>query len=162
VVGRDKEIFTVVDTTMVWALGDVYEKDIRFVGRGGECAVSLDSYPGQIFKGKIAYLSDALDPASRTAKLRGVLANTNGQLKLEMFGTVSVPTKESRTGVSLPLSALQDINGEQIVFVQVAADKFAKRTVQVGQRDDQNAEILSGVSNGEKVVASGSFYLKSA
>lgn len=162
VVGRDKEIFTVVDTTMVWALGDVYEKDIRFVGRGGECAVSLDSYPGQIFKGKIAYLSDALDPASRTAKLRCVLANTNGQLKLEMFGTVSVPTKESRTGVSLPLSALQDINGEQIVFVQVAADKFAKRAVQVGQRDDQNAEILSGVSNGEKVVASGSFYLKSA
>ncbi|HJT69341.1 MAG TPA: efflux RND transporter periplasmic adaptor subunit [Terriglobales bacterium] len=162
VVGRDKELFTVVDTTMVWALADVYEKDIRYVARGGDCLVALDSYPGQVFKGKITYLSDALDPASRTAKLRCVLANENGQLKLEMFGSVSVPTRESRTGVSIPISALQEVNGEQMVFVQTDASKFTKRSVQTGQRDEQNVEITSGIKPGEKVVANGSFYLKSA
>lgn len=162
VVGRDKELFTVVDTTMVWALADVYEKDIRYVARGGDCLVALDSYPGQVFKGKITYLSDALDPASRTAKLRCVLANTDGQLKLEMFGSVSVPTRESRTGVSIPVSALQEVNGEQVVFVQTDAAKFTKRSVQIGQRDEQNVEITSGIKPGEKVVANGSFYLKSA
>lgn len=162
VVSRDKELFTVVDTTMVWALADVYEKDIRYVARGGECVVALDSYPGQVFKGKITYLSDALDPASRTATLRCVLANANGQLKLEMFGGVSVPTRESRTGVSVPASALQEINGEQVVFVQTDAAKFTKRSVQIGQRDEQNVEITSGIKAGEKVVADGSFYLKSA
>jgi cobalt-zinc-cadmium efflux system membrane fusion protein len=162
VVSRDKELFTVVDTTTVWALADVYEKDIRYVGKGGDCIVTLDSYPGQTFRGRITYLSDALDPTSRTAKLRCVLANANGQLKLEMFGSVSVPTKESRTGVSVPSSALQEVNGEQVVFVQLDADKFLKRGVQVGQRDDQYAEITSGLKAGEKVVANGSFYLKSA
>ena len=162
IVGRDKEIFTVVDTTVVWALADVYEKDIQYVARGGECLVSLDSYPGQTFKGKITYLSDALDPASRTAKLRCVVPNNDGKLKLEMFGTVSVPTKEARQGVSIPSSAVQEIDGQQAAFVQLAADKFVKRSIKIGQRDDQNVEVLSGVNAGEKVVSSGSFYLKSA
>jgi len=162
VVSRDKELFTVVDTATVWALADVYEKDIRFVSKGGDCIATVDSYPGQVFNGKITYLSDALDPASRTAKLRCVLLNSNGQLKLEMFGSVAVPTKESRTGVAVPASALQEVNGEQVVFVQLDATKFAKRSVQVGQRDDQYAEITSGLKAEENVVANGSFYLKSA
>jgi cobalt-zinc-cadmium efflux system membrane fusion protein len=162
VVGRDKELFTIVDTSSVWALADVYEKDIQFVARGGECAVTLASYPGDLFKGKITYLSDALDPSSRTAKLRCVLSNTDGRLKLEMFATVSVPTKQSRTGVTVPAAALQEISGQPVLFVQAEPTKFEKRVVQVGERDEQRAEILSGVRAGEKVVANGSFYLKSA
>lgn len=162
VVSRDKELFTVVDTATVWALADVYEKDIRYVARGGDCLVAVDSYPAQTFKGKITYLGDALDPASRTAKLRCVLPNASSQLKLEMFGSVLVPTKESRRGVSVPALALQEINGEQVVFVQTDAAKFTKRSVQVGQQDEQNVEITSGIKPGERVVADGSFYLKSA
>jgi len=162
VVGRDKELFTIVDTSSVWALADVYEKDIQFVARGGECAVTLASYPNDIFKGRITYLSDALDPASRTAKLRCVLPNLDGRLKLEMFATVSVPTKESRTGITVPTTALQEISGQPALFVQMEPTKFEKRVVRVGQRDEKRAEILSGVRAGETVVASGSFYLKSA
>ena len=162
VVSRDKELFTVVDTTIVWALADVYEKDIQYVARGGDCEVALDSYPSQMFKGKITYLSDALDPASRTAKLRCVLANTDGKLKLEMFGTVSVATRESRTGVLVPAASLQEINGQQVVFAQMEAEKFSKRSVEIGQRDDKHVEIKSGLTAGERVVANGSFYLKSA
>lgn len=162
VVGRDKELFTIVDTSTVWALADVYEKDIQFVARGGECAVTVASYTKDVFKGKITYLSDALDPASRTAKLRCVLANADGRLKLEMFATVSVPTKEFRTGVTVPAGALQEISGQPVVFVQLQPDKFERRVVQVGERNEQQAEILSGVRTGEKLVANGSFYLKSA
>lgn len=162
VVGRDKELFTIVDTSTVWALADVYEKDIQFVARGGECAVTVASYTKDVFRGKITYLSDALDPASRTAKLRCVLHNTDGRLKLEMFATVSVPTKEFRTGVTVPAGALQEISGQPVVFVQLQPDKFERRVVQVGERNEQQAEILSGVRTGEKLVANGSFYLKSA
>lgn len=162
VVGRDKELFTIVDTSSVWALADVYEKDIQFVARGGECAVSVASYPKDVFKGRITYLSDALDPASRTAKLRCVLPNSRGRLKLEMFATVSVPTRESRTEITVPATALQEINGQPVVFVQKGPAEFEKRLVRVGERNEEQAEILSGVRAGEKVVADGSFYLKSA
>lgn len=162
VVGRDKEVFTIVDTSNVWALADVYEKDIGLVSRGGECVVVVASYPKDVFKGKITYISDALDPASRTAKLRCVLPNPDGRLKLEMFANVRVPGGESRTGIAVPASALQEVNGETVVFVQVQPDTFEKRTVQIGERNEKQAEILSGVVTGEKVVANGSFYMKSA
>lgn len=162
VVGRDKELFTVVDTSAVWALADVYEKDIQDVARGGECAVTLASYPQEVFLGRIAYLSDALDPASRTAKLRCVLPNNDGRLKLEMFATVTIPTKESRTGITVPSAAIQEINGQSVVFVQAEPTKFEKRIVELGQRTPENAEIKSGLKAGERVVAQGSFYVKSA
>lgn len=162
VVGRDKELFTVVDTSTVWALADVYEKDIQYVARGGECNVALASYPGEAFRGKIAYLSDALDPASRTAKLRCVLPNSDGRLKLEMFATVTVPTKESRVGVTVPTASIQEINGQPVVFVQTEPTKFEKRAVEVGERTPESAEIRSGLKPGEKVVGKGSFYVKSA
>lgn len=162
VVDRNKELFTVVDTTTVWALADVYEKDIQYVARGGECTVTVASYPDKVFKGKIAYLSDALDPSSRTAKLRCVLANSDGRLKLEMFANVSVPTKDERIGLSVPAAALQEIDGQAIIFVQKEPTKFEKRVVQVGEKTGKQAEILSGLREGEKVVADGSFYMKSA
>jgi cobalt-zinc-cadmium efflux system membrane fusion protein len=162
VVGRDKELFTVVDTSTVWALADVYEKDIQYVARGGQCNVALASYPGEVFTGKIVYLSDALDPASRTAKLRCVLPNSDGRLKLEMFATVAVPTKESRTGISVPATAVQEINGQPVVFVQTEPTKFEKRNIEVGERTPELVEIKSGVKLGDKVVTKGSFYVKSA
>jgi len=162
VVGRDKELFTVVDTSTVWALADVYEKDIQFVARGGECAVTLASYPKEVFRGKIAYLSDALDPESRTAKLRCVLPNPDGRLKLEMFASVTIPTKESRNGIAVPSAAIQEINGQSVVFVQTKLTKFEKRIVELGERMPESTEIKSGLKVGEKVVANGSFYMKSA
>jgi cobalt-zinc-cadmium efflux system membrane fusion protein len=161
VVDLDKELFTVVDTSTVWALADVYEKDIQYVSRGGECRVNVASYPDQVFKGTITYLGDTLDPASRTAKLRCVLANGDGRLKLEMFATVSIPRKESRTGLTVPASAIQEVNGTPVVFVQKDASHFEKRTVTLGDKNEQFAEVRSGVRPGEKVVANGSFYMKS-
>ena len=162
VISRDKELFTIVDTSTVWALADVYEKDIQYVARGGKCGVTVASYSGDVFSGTIAYLSDALDPASRTAKLRCVVPNSDGRLKLEMFATVTVPTNDVRTGVTVPPTALQDVNGQAVVFVQKEPTKFEKRPVQVGQRDGQAVEVTSGLQSGERVVADGSFYLKSA
>jgi len=162
VVSRDKELFTIVDTTTVWALADVYEKDIQYVARGGECGVTVASYAKDAFKGTISYLSDALDPASRTAKLRCVVPNVDGRLKLEMFATVTVPTRESRMGITVPLAALQEINGQPVVFVQKEPTKFERRTVQLGQKDEQTAEVTAGLQPGEIIVSNGSFYLKSA
>jgi cobalt-zinc-cadmium efflux system membrane fusion protein len=162
VVSRDKELLSIVDTSTVWALADVYEKDIRYVGRGGQCDVALSAYPGEVFKGTIAHLSDSLDPASRTAKLRCVLPNTDGRLKLEMFATVSLPTKESRTGIIVPATALQEINGQPVVFIQTEPAKFQKRVIELGERTKEVIEIRSGVKAGEKVVTNGSFYVKAA
>ncbi|MGH9531846.1 MAG: efflux RND transporter periplasmic adaptor subunit, partial [Terriglobales bacterium] len=160
-VTREKELFTIVDTSSVWVLADVYEKDIGEVPRTGECLVSVTSYPNEQFKGKITYVSDFLDPASRTAKLRCVVANADGRLKLEMFADVLIPTTRTAPVVTVPTAALQEINGEPAVFIQRDATHFEKKSVRIGERGADRVQVLSGVSRGDKVVTAGSFHLKS-
>lgn len=162
VVDRDKEVFMIVDTSTVWVLADLYEKDLGKVRTGGEARITVASYPGQTFQGKITYISDFLDPASRTAKVRCILSNPDGKLKLEMFATVEIPARESARGLAVPVSALQQVDADTIVFVERDATHFEKRVVRVSERGGDWAEILSGVQKGEKVVTNGSFYVKSA
>lgn len=156
----DKGLFTIVDTSIVWVLADIYEKDIGLVAQKGECIVSLPSYPEESFKGTIAYVSDFLDPTTRTAKLRCVVGNANGKLKLEMFGDVLIPTRRTTTVLSIPGQAVQEVNGETSLFVQTSPTQFERRTVKLGQRDAHRVEVLEGVREGEKVVTNGSFQLK--
>jgi cobalt-zinc-cadmium efflux system membrane fusion protein len=161
-VARDKELFTLVDTSSVWVLGDIYEKDLGRVPGRGDCLVTVSSYPDERFHGQITYLSDFLDPNSRTAKLRCVVPNKDGRLKLEMFADVFIPTTSGAAAAVVPGAALQDIEGKPVVFVQRDATHFEKREVTLGERGEQETQILSGVRPGEKVVTAGSFYLKSA
>ena len=161
-VAREKELFTLVDTSSVWVLGDVYEKDLGRIPGRGDCLVTVSSYPDERFRGQITYLSDFLDPNSRTAKLRCVVPNKDGRLKLEMFSDVLIPTRSKTPTAVVPGTALQEVDGKPVVFVQRDPTHFEKREVTLGERGEQETQILNGVRNGEKVVTAGSFYLKSA
>jgi cobalt-zinc-cadmium efflux system membrane fusion protein len=160
-VDRDKALFTLVDTAKVWVLGDLYEKDIGRVRAGRECFVSVASYPGEVFRGEVAYVGDFLDPASRTAKVRCVVPNPDGRLKLEMFADVRIPIEEEREVLTVPLTAIQDAAGENVVFAKTGVERFEKRAIKIGERGEDWAEVLGGLAPGETIVAKGSFYLKS-
>lgn len=160
-VDREKELFTIVDTSTVWVLADVYEKDLGQVRAGGECRVTVAAYPEEVFTGRITYVSDFLDANSRTAKLRCVMPNQDGRLKLEMFATVEIPALGERTAVAAPATAFQQIGEETIVFVQRDPTHFEKRIVAIGERGEDWVEVQTGLQKGDKVVAKGSFHLKS-
>jgi cobalt-zinc-cadmium efflux system membrane fusion protein len=161
VIDREKELFSVVDTSTVWALADIYEKDVGQVGIGMPCRMKVAAFPEEIFAGKITYLSDVLDPASRTAKLRCVVPNRDGRLKLEMFATVEIPLPATRSALGVPPGALQVVENQDVVFVERDAARFEKRVVEPGERSDDWVEIRQGLRAGERVVAEGGFYLKS-
>ncbi len=162
VVDREKELMTIVDTSVVWVLGDVYEKDLAAVRAGGEARITVPSYPSENFSGQITYVSDFLDPASRTAKVRCVVPNRDGRLKLEMFANAEIPAAGSRRALAIPEEALQQVDANTVIFVQRDAGRYEKRIVQVGERAGGWVEVLKGVNQGEKVVTKGSFYVKSA
>ena len=161
-VDREKELFTIVDTSTVWVLADLYEKDLGLVRAGGQARITVPSYPGETFTGQVTYVSDFLDPASRTAKVRCVVANRDGRLKLDMFATVEIPAAQERIALAVPVSALQQVDADTVVFIQRDPTHFEKRAVQIGERGEEWAGVLSGLQKGEKVVSGGSFYLKSA
>lgn len=160
-VGPENELFTIVDTSSVWAVADVFEKDIADVAARGACTVSVPSY-SSTFQGQIADVSDYLDPSTRTSKVRCVVPNQDVRLKLDMYATVRIPGSHNRTALAIPSAAVQELEGKQIAFVQHDATHFEKRELKLGGNNGQWVEVKEGVSAGEKVVSHGAFYLKSA
>lgn len=162
VVQPDKELFTVADISIVWVLADVYEKDLSKITREGTVSIKVDAYPDRTFSGRITHVSDLIDPTTRTAKVRCVVENRDGALKLDMFAKVTLGTAEERQALAVPSDAVQQIDNQPIAFVRQTATRFERRNVQVGRRSGDLVEILGGLEEGQMVVGKGSFYLKTA
>ena len=158
----ERELFTVTDLSTVWVLADIYEKDIVKVGSGGDALVRVDAFPDRAFIGKVDYITDLIDPATRTAKARVIVANPDSALKLDMFARVRMPTSENRQAVIVPAAAIQAVDGQSVVFVPKDDTHFARQNVEVGTTAGEFVELRSGLAGGERVVAAGSFYLKTA
>ena len=161
VVDPGMELFSVADLSEVWVQAEVYEKDLGQIRMGQSALISVDTYPDQKFSGRVAYISDTLDPKTRTAKVRCGVPNNNWRLKLDMFVSVALPTTLSRKVIAVPDAAVQQIAGKNVVFVRESEQKFQSREVQVGKVADGQTEILSGLVGGEPIVIQGAYHLKS-
>lgn len=161
VVETDQKLFTVANLTDVWVIGNVPEKDVRFIRKDQHVNVVLAAYPHALFTGIITYIGDVLDPATRTMSLRVTVSNPDRLLKPEMFAIVSVMSTSSPDALSVPLSAVQDGSTGKMVFVQQEVGEFEARTVKLGNEDGDVVRVLEGVKAGEQVVTKGSFVLKS-
>ncbi|MCI0721739.1 MAG: efflux RND transporter periplasmic adaptor subunit [Acidobacteria bacterium] len=158
----EREVFTLVDTSVVWVLADVYERDLGKVREGQTARIRVPAYPDEFFEGKITYIGDVLDPDSRTVKVRTVVANPDGRLKLGMFATVEIPLPVKEEAVVIPTAAAQVVGNLQVVFVQKSPMQFEKRVVELGERAGNWVEVRSGLRPGERIVVEGAFYVKSA
>ncbi|MGE3403426.1 MAG: efflux RND transporter periplasmic adaptor subunit [Vicinamibacterales bacterium] len=158
----ERELFTVTDLSSVWVLADVYEQDITKVRAGTDAVVRVDAYPDRSFAGRVTYVADLIDPQTRSAKARVVVDNPGPALKLDMFARLLIPTAEQRDVLLVPLTAVQTVDNQTIVFVQQASHRFARRNVELGLTAGDVVEVRTGLKAGETVVAAGSFYLKTA
>lgn len=161
VVETDQTLFTVANLTDVWVIGNVPEKDIRFIRKDQNVNVVLAAYPHAMFSGTITYVGDVLDPATRTMSLRVTVSNPERLLKPEMFAVISVYATSSPDALSVPLAAVQDGTIGKMVFIQQEAGTFEARTVKLGNEEGDVVRVLEGVKAGEQVVTKGSFALKS-
>lgn len=155
------ELFTVADISEVWVQAEVYEKDLGRIRVGQSAYVSVDTYPNQKFTCRVSYVSDVLDPQTRTARVRCELANPGLRLKLDMFANIQVPTTFSREAIAVPTSALQQVEGTNVVFIQRDDTHFEVRSIVTGNTVNGQLEVVSGLSEGERVVTEGAFHLKS-
>ena len=160
VVEAGTELFTVADISHVWVQAEVYEKDLGRIQVGQMAIIHVDTYPDEPFAGKVTYISDVLDPQTRTAKIRCEVPNSKLLLKLDMFASVQLPTTYSRQALALPLGAIQQLDGKTVVFVRREATKFETREIKAGKTVSGQVEIVSGLHEGEPVATVGAFHLK--
>mgnify|MGYP003333026110 CR=1 FL=1 len=161
VVETNQKFFTVADLSNVWVVGNVPEKDVQFISKDQKVDVIVSAYPHAIFPGTITYISDVLDPATRTMRLRVTVPNPDHRLKPEMFATVRVYAAPDPDALTIPLAAVQNGPNGKMAFVRRGVNDFEVRTVRLGVEWGDLVTVLDGVSEGESVVTRGSFMLKS-
>jgi membrane fusion protein, heavy metal efflux system len=154
------QCFTISDMSSVWVFANVYENQLGQVHVGDPVQISTDAYP-TVFRGKISYLGSALDPASRTLQARIDVRNTGEKLKKDMYVTALVQAGETKNALAVPDSAvLRDSNNEPFVYVQTEPDRFARRSVSLGQAKDGKTQIVSGLQAGDHIAGDGSLFLQ--
>jgi len=155
--------FTIADLTTVWVLLNVFEKDLANLNEGASVRVGVDAYPGETFDGKVLYISRQVDPGTRTAEARIEVANGDGRLRPGMFARAAIASaaKDATTWPVVPRNALQRVRDDTVVFVPAGEGEYEMVKVEVGRESEDRAQILAGLSEGQRVVTEGAFYLKS-
>jgi cobalt-zinc-cadmium efflux system membrane fusion protein len=155
------ELFTVADLTTVWVQAEVYEKDLGRLRVGQMAFIIVDTYPNEQFAGRVSYVSDFLDPQTRTARVRCEVPNSAMRLKLNMFANVNLPTISSHRALAVPIGAIQEVGDKTVVFVRKTPTQFEPRSISAGNTVRDLVEIRRGLTAGENVVITGAFHLKS-
>ena len=163
VVEANKELMRITDLSSVWVIAQVYEKDLGRFRVGGGASVTADAFPNRLFRGHVTYIDPQLDATTRTARVRVELSNPNRDLKIGMYVRVAFAAtgNSERTVPVVPTSAVQNMNGQQVVFVAIAdPNVFELRPVRLGAESDGRYQVLEGVTVGDRVVTNGSFALR--
>lgn len=163
IVSPSDRLFTVADLSNLWIELDIYERDLQKVREGQQVTVTTAAYPDRVFEGSIVYLADILDPERRTVYARVEVENPDGALRPGMFAAAGITLPEGSPVVVVPREAVQDVEGQRIVWLPGPEPwEFHGRPVVTG-RDlaGSRIEVLSGLAAGERVVAQGAFTLKS-
>jgi len=162
VIEAGRKIFTISDLTTVWILVNIFEKDLAQVSKNSAVKIQTESYPGEVFAGKVTHIGDVVDPQNRTVSLRVAVANPNRRLKPGMFAMAEVATSEVATeAIVIPSSAVQRTEGKPVVFVQLPDGSFTKRDLELGRQIGDRVEVKAGLKEGDRVAITGAFTLKS-
>jgi cobalt-zinc-cadmium efflux system membrane fusion protein len=164
-VTTEQVLASIADLSEVWFLGRVFEKDLGRLAEGSPAEVTLNAYPTQHFEGTLERLGQQIDPVARTLTARVRLTNKDQLLRVGLFGVARIglaQCEKREPGLIIPRTALSEIAGKQVVFVQEADGDYELHEVTVGDSALGRVQILTGLREGERVVSSGAFTLKSS
>jgi membrane fusion protein, copper/silver efflux system len=147
----------------VWVEARIPESHMGGIGEGDTATIELQAYPGREWSGRVGRVYPAMDPVSRTGRLRITVPNPDGELRPGMYATVSM---EGRSGdpadaasVLIPRDAVIRSGLRDVVFVEEHPGHFVGREVTLGGASGDLVEVLAGLEAGERVAARGAFLL---
>ena len=152
-------LFAVTDPSRLWVQLDVPERDLASVREGAPIAVRVQAWPDQAFRGTLTLVGSAVDPGTRTIKVRGTVDNPERRLKAEMLVTVDV-MGPSRTGVVVPAAAVLLVGDAHVVFVREVPGRYRRAAVTVGAASADRVTLTGGVGPDDVVVTEGSLLLE--
>jgi len=149
-------LYRIADITELWVEGDVFEQDLEFARVGVEAHIEVAAYPGNHIMGRVSFVYPTMDEKSRTARIRVTVPNRDLRLKPGMFATLffDAPLGDALT---IPDEAVIATGERNLVFVRDSAGALHPREVVIGHRAGGRVVVVSGLAEGEELVASGNF-----
>ena len=151
-------LFVVTDPRRLWLLVDLNEHQISHIKSGQEVAIHALAYPDQEFPGKVEVVSDFLDSATRTIKIRASVDNTARLLKAEMLVRVDLPMPKE-AGFNVASGAVFLRGDKHYLFVEEELGTFSRREVKIGGEQSGKVSVLEGIQPGQRVVTGNSLML---
>ncbi|CAN5157283.1 hypothetical protein BH10PSE6_BH10PSE6_01940 [soil metagenome] len=152
-------LFRIVDTSNMWVMAEVYEQDLAYVKVGDAAQVTVNTWPGQPFGGKVTFIYPTIGKESRTARLRVEVANPDGRLRADMAATVEIATPLDGSRLAVPESAVIDSGRRQVVLVERGEGRYEPRPVRLGARVPGWVQVIDGLKAGERVVTQATFLI---
>jgi len=165
--GGTAPVLTIANPSRVWLVAQLAESDAPNVHLGDAVDVTVSAYPGRVFKAVVDNIASALDPVSHRLPVRATIANQDGALKPQMFANfairhaITIPGA-AKAPLSVPAIAVIREGDAARVWVQVGPRQFKSVDVQVGDSQNGQIDILSGLKPGDKVVTSGAIFVNEA
>lgn len=151
-------LFVVTDPTSLWVQIDARESEAGTLRPGAAFELLVPALPGLKFEGRVTAAADAIDPTTRTIKIRGVVANPDRHLKAEMLATARIE-RTLGAGVTIPAKAVSLRGTQHVVMVQVQPGVFESREVVLGYQGPREVVVSRGLEVGEQVVSENTLLL---
>jgi RND family efflux transporter MFP subunit len=156
----DMRLFTLADLSSVWVQAQVFQNDLGRIKVGDPAALTVSTFPGRTFRGRVDFIYPQLDTDTRTAKVRIVSLNSDLQLKPGMFVNVALKVPMGRQLV-IPASGVLQSGTRQIAFVERSDGYLDPRGVELGPRIGDDFVVAKGLKAGERIVTSANFLIDS-
>lgn len=160
-----KPLATIADTSSIWVWANVPEGQMSQVAKDMPVAVEIEGHP---YNGRVNYIDPRITEDTRTGRVRIEIQNLKKTIATGAFAQIEFkrPDIDRKARVYVPEGAIQDIDGENVVFVKTCsttpgAESFAMRRVQIGPRCCKLVPVYSGLTTKDEIAENGSFVLKS-
>jgi Cu(I)/Ag(I) efflux system membrane fusion protein/cobalt-zinc-cadmium efflux system membrane fusion protein len=154
------KLYTVADLSRVWVYAQIFQNDVGRVKPGDVAQITVDSYPGSTFSGRIEEILPQVDMATRTVRVRLAVANPGLKLKPGMFVNVNVKSSLGRQLV-VPASAVFQSGTRQLVFLNHGNGSLEPKEITAGPRVGENFIVLKGLQPNQSIVTSANFLIDS-
>ena len=160
VVSDAADLMEIANISTLWAMAEIPEAQASFARLGQTVSIKVPALGDTTISGKVVHIGTSLNPETRTVQVRCLVNNSRGNLRPEMYATMQLSGGATSSTLAVPRAAVQDINGEKVVFVALENNAFEKRVVELGREQGEFIEITKGLEAGTRVVTKGGFFIK--
>lgn len=153
-------LFTLTNLSTVYVEAQVYDRDVAVVQAGNKFLVTCSTDSHKSAEVRLLSQAQAMNPGNQSQRVLFEMDNPKGEFKIGEFVSLKALNQQTSRQITIPNSALTEINGKTAVFLKTNPESFRLSYVQTGEDDGARTLVLKGIQEGEKVVIDGAYELK--